>query len=78
MTSEQISKIYLVSESAAKNKINYVQRNTIYRQTKQTSSIVFSILNRSGALSRNSIDAYNDKVLYDYIEKWLEPDYFFK
>jgi len=77
MTPEQICKVYLVSESAAKNKIKYIQRNTIYRETKQTSSIVFSILFRYEALYRKELDSYNDKVLNDYIEKWLDPDYIF-
>ena len=77
MTSEEISKIYLVSNSAAEYKIKYIQRNTIYRENKQTFSKVFSILDRYSDLFKTSDTTYddNDMIINDYLGKWLEPDY---
>lgn len=77
MTSEQISKTYLVSQSAAEYKIKYIQRNTLYRENKQAFSKVFSILDRYSDLFKKSDTTYddNDTIINDYLENWLEPDY---
>ena len=78
MTPEQISKTYLVSESAARNKIKYIQRNTIYRETKQITSLITRHIDSYEVLYRKSLDAYNERVLNDYLDKWLDPDYILK
>jgi len=78
MTSEEICKVYLVSESAANNKIKYIQRNTIHRETNQILSLISKHIDTYEALYRKGLNEYNDKVLNDYMEKWLDPDYIFK
>lgn len=77
MTPEQICKTYLVSESAARNKIKYIQRNTIYRETKQITSLISRHIDSYEALCRKKLNAYNERVLNDYLEKWLDPEYVF-
>lgn len=77
MTPEQICKVYLVSESAAKNKIKYIKRNTVYRETNQIISLIYKHVDHYENLYRRSLDAYNDKVINDYLEKWLDPDFIF-
>ena len=78
MTPEQICKTYLVSESAAKNKIKYIQRNTLYRETNQITSLIAKHIDSYEVLYRKSLDAYNERVLNDYLDKWLDPDYILK
>ncbi|UZQ85085.1 ImmA/IrrE family metallo-endopeptidase [Thermoclostridium stercorarium] len=77
MTPEQICKTYLVSESAARNKIKYIQRNTIYRETKQITSLISRYIDSYEASYRRKLNAYNERVLNDYLEKWLDPEYVF-
>lgn len=48
MTVDEICSTYLVSKSAAHNKIYYINRNTLYREEKQMWEPLFSLINKDG------------------------------
>lgn len=54
MTANEICNTYLVSKSAARNKIHYINRNTLYREEKQVCSLIFSLIDKVGKNTGNS------------------------
>lgn len=90
MTVDEVCNTYLVSKSAAHNKLYFINRNTLYREEKQERTIRFSFmefLNHpwcsnpdeedyqfDGISFSENNDEYNEKVIGACLDRWLEPD----
>jgi hypothetical protein len=98
MTVEDIINTYLVSRSAATNKLHYISRNTFYREDKQVCATLYTIIDRIALCPNSNLfkeawqtdpnkeqfevdgidfsrdrDAYNERIINNCLEKWLEP-----